>query len=160
MAAEALTAQAAEDVGQGPHPELAGGPRRELEPAAVAVEVARLLRVRVSSWSCSEVVDRVVAGEVAQRIGVDPLERVRIAGGAERLLHRVVLLLPVDGGERIGQAHRLIALEWVRLAEGQVGARRLEVAGQARHVDPKPVVAQQVVHQVDAARPASAGSCC
>ena len=91
---------------------------------------------------------RIVAGEVAQRVGVDALERVGVAGGAERLLHGVVLLLAVDRGKRVGQAHRLVALERVRLAEGQVGPRGLEVAGQARHVDPQPIVAQQVVHQL------------
>ncbi len=64
----------------------------------------------------------------------------------QRFLHRVVLLLAVDRGQRIGQAHRLTALEGIWLAIGQVGARGLEVAGQAGHVDPQPIVAQQLVH--------------
>ena len=148
MAAEALAAQPAEDVGQRPHAELARGARRELEMAAVAVEVPGLLERAGQRGELVEVVDRIVAGEVAQRLGIDALERVRVASGDQRLLHRVVLLLAVDRGERIGQAHRLVALERIRLAVRQVGAGGLEVAGQAGHVDPQPVVAQQVVHQV------------
>ena len=43
MATEALAPQPAEDVGQGAHAELARGAWRQLETAALAVEVARLL---------------------------------------------------------------------------------------------------------------------
>ena len=148
MTTEALAAQPAEDVGQRPHAELARGAWRELEMAAVAVEVPRLLERTGQRGELVEVVDRIVAGKVAQRLGIDALERVRVACGDQRLLHRVVLLLAIDRGERIGQAHRLIALERIRLAVRQVGTGGLEVAGQSGHVDPQPVVAQQVVHQV------------
>ena len=148
MATEALAPQPAEDVGQRPHAELARGAWRELEMAAVAVEVPRVLERAGQRGELVEVVDRIVAGEVAQRLGIDALERVRVASGDQRLLHRVVLLLAVDRRERIGQAHRLVALEGIRLAVRKVRPGGLEVAGQAGHVDPQPVVAQQVVHQV------------
>ncbi len=145
--AEALAAQPAEDVGERPHAELARRARGELHPPALTLKVAGLLERLGELAQLLEVVQRVVSGEVSQGIGIHLVERVGVARGGERLLHRVVLLLAVDGGERIGEAHRLVALERIRVTERKVRARRLEVSRQPRHVDPQPVVSQQVVHQ-------------
>jgi hypothetical protein len=97
MAAEALAPQAAEDVRQRAHAELARGPRRQLEMATFSVEVAGLGQGSGELAQLLKVVESVVAGEVAKHVGVDLVERVRVAGGSERLLHRVVLLLAVNG---------------------------------------------------------------
>ena len=146
--AEALAPQPTEDLGQRLRAELPRGAGGELEAAALAVDVPRLLERLRQVREPIQLVDRVVATEVMQRVPIQPLERVGVARGEELLLHRVVLLLAVDGGERLREPHRLVAGEWIRLAEREVGTCLLEIAGQARHVPAQPIVAQQVVHQL------------
>ncbi len=146
MATESLAAQSAEDVGQGAHSKLAGCARRELEPAALAIQVARLLERARQLAQLVEVLDGIVPGQVAQGVGVDLRQPIGIAGRAKSLLHGVVLLLPVDRRQRIGQPHRRIAVERVRLAEREVRPGCLKVPGQARHVDLEAIVAQELVH--------------
>ena len=148
MPAEAVAPELAEDLGERPHAELARGSRCELQPAAVALQVAGLLERAGQLAQLLEIPGGVVARQVAQQIVVDAIQGVGVARAGERLLHLVEALLPVDGGHRLRQAHRLVAREGIRLAEALVGPQRLEIACQARHVPAQPVVAQQVVHHL------------
>ena len=146
--AQRFAPQAAEDVGQGPHPQLAGGARGERQLAVVALQVAGLLERAGQRAQLLEIPGRLVAAQVLERLGVDLLQGVGVARRQQLLLHGVEALLPVDRGQRLGQAERLVAAERIRLAEWPIGPQRLQGARQARHVPAQPIVAQQLVHHL------------
>ena len=147
VAAERVAAQPREQVVEHLLADPAAAARRELQPPAVAVEVAgRLETVR-------EVLERVeVAGgvrpeEVADVRPVDLATSPCLADSLELGLQPVERLEPAELVQRRLEPQRLVAREPHPLPE-PVGQQLVEVRRELGEVPPQPVVAQQRVDRV------------
>ena len=121
--------------------------RGELQPVAVALEVARLLEPVGEVLERVEVAGRVRAQQVAHVRAIDLAEVARAARAVELRLELVERLEPAELVERRLEAQRLVAVEPDPLAQ-PAGEQLVEVRGQLGEVPPQPVVAQQRIERV------------
>ena len=116
-------------------------------PAALTVEVARLLQALREVLEGVEVADRVRPEEVADVATIDVGEIALAPDPLEIRLETVERLQPPELIQRRLEAHGLVATEPDPIAEA-VGQQLIEVGRQLGEVPAQPVVAQQGVDRV------------
>src|SRR5439155_1205016 len=127
---EAVALEVAEDVTQRLVGDLAERARRQLEPVATTLEVARLLELLRDLAELLEVPHGLLAQELGDLCGVDLLEvggALRAAQLALELVHPLELLHELH---RLTERHLFVATELVAAAQLVERQELLEVAGE------------------------------
>ncbi len=145
MPAERVAPEPREQVVEDLLADAPAAARRQLEPLAVAGQVAGRLEPPRERVERVEVAHRVVAEQVADLVAVQAGEVVRALDVGERVAQAVHRGELVDPGQGAGEAQRLVAAERQPLAE-PARQEQVEVGGQLGEVDQQAVVLEQRLH--------------
>ena len=119
--------------------------RRELQPLAVAGQVAGLLEPAGEVVERLEIAQAVVAEQVADLVAIDGRQVGRRLDVRQLVRQPVHRLEPGDLAEGALEPERLVATERHPVAEA-AGQQQVQVRGQLGEVDQQPVVAQERLH--------------
>ena len=145
VATERVALEPREQVVEDLLADLAAAARGQLQPLAVAGQVAGFLEPPSEVVERIELARGVVAEQVAHLVAIDGGQvgrRLDVGQGVGQLVHR---LEPGDLGERALEPERLVATERHPIAE-PARQQEVEVRGELGEVDQEPVVAQQRLH--------------
>ncbi len=150
---DALLGELGEQVAQGVGADRPQPPRRELEPAFAILDQPGVLEHLGELAQPLERAGGVVAEQIADAIHVGLGQGRRGGGALEQVLELIEVAQLLHRLHRLGEAHRILTVEVVRLAPVHLGEHPLQVGPELIELPPQVHVAEQLIGEVLQLRP-------